>query len=56
MDISESGFQTPARRNRKASDSSSLPPLIAAGIGPKFSTQIQGHERTEAVPQEPQSF
>ena len=57
MDISESGFQTPASKKRKASDSPSLPPtsqptippssyknrtpLIATGVGPKFNTQIR---------------
>ena len=51
MNISESGFQAPARKKRKASDSPSLPPasqptmphssyknrtpLIAMGIDPK---------------------
>ena len=57
MDISESGFQTPASKKRKASGSPSLPPasqpptspsnyknrtpLIATGIDPKFYTQIR---------------
>ena len=57
MDITESGFQTPASKKRKASGSPSLPPasqpttpptsyknrtpLIATGIDPKFKTQIQ---------------
>ena len=57
MDITESGFQTPASRKRKASGSPSLPPasqpttspstyknktpLIATGIDPKFKTPIQ---------------
>ena len=57
MDIAESGFQTPASKNRKASSSPSLPPsgqpfmppssyknrtpLIATGIDPKFNTQIR---------------
>ena len=57
INISESGFQTPASKKRKASDSSSLPPasqssmppsiyikrtpLIATGIDPKFNTQLR---------------
>ena len=57
MDISESGFQTPASKIRKASDSPSLPPasqpsmspssyknrtpLIATGTDPKFNTKIR---------------
>ena len=57
MDISESGFQTPASKKRKASDSPSFPPasqpsmppsshknrtpLIATGIDPKFNTQLR---------------
>ena len=57
MDITESGFQTPASKKRKASGSPSLPPasqpatpltsyknrtpLIATGIDPKFKTPIQ---------------
>ena len=57
MDITESGFQTPASIKRKASGSPSLPPasqstsshstyenktpLIATGIDPKFKTPIQ---------------
>ena len=57
MDITESGFQTPASKKRKASRSSSLPPasqpttspstyknktpLIATGIDPKFKTPLQ---------------
>ena len=57
MDITESGFQTPASKKRKASGSPSLPPasqptmpptsyknrapLIAMGIDPKFKTPIQ---------------
>ena len=57
MDITESDFQTPASKKRKASDSPSLPPdsqstmppssyknrtpLIATGIDPKFNTQIR---------------
>ena len=57
IDISESGFQTPASKKRKALDSPSLPtgsqpsmppsscknrtPLIATGIDPKFNTQIR---------------
>ena len=57
MDITESGFQTPASKKRKASGSPSLPPasqpttppsnyknktpLIATGIGPKFNTPIK---------------
>ena len=57
MDITESGFQTPASKKRKASGSPSLPPasqptrspstyknktpLIATGIDPKFITPIQ---------------
>ena len=57
MDITESGFQTPASKKRKASESPSLPPasqpttpptsyknktpLIATGIDPKFKTPIQ---------------
>ena len=56
MDITESGFRTPASKKRKASGSPSLPPasqptmppsdyknktpLIATGIDPKFNTQI----------------
>ena len=57
MDISESSFQTPAGKKRKASGSSSLPPAsqptipasnyknmtpsIATGIDAKFNTQIR---------------
>ena len=54
MDISESGFQTPASKEKKASDSPSLPPglhaapsyknrtpLIATGVDSKFNTQIR---------------
>ena len=57
MDITESGFQTPASKKRKASGSPSLPsasqpttspstyknktPLIATGIDPKFKMPIQ---------------
>ena len=57
MDITESGFQTPASKKRKASGSPSPPPasqpttspstyknktpLIATGIDPKFKTPIQ---------------
>ena len=57
MDITESGFQTPASKKRKASGSLSLPPasqptmppssyknktpLIATGIDPKFNTPIK---------------
>ena len=57
MNITESGFQTPASKKRKASGSPSLPPashpttppknyknktpLIATGIDPKFTTQIK---------------
>ena len=57
MDITESGFHTPASKKRKASGSSSLPPasqpttlpsnyknrtpLIATGIFPKFNTPIK---------------
>ena len=53
MDITESGFQTPARKKRKASGSpASQPttpptsyknrtPLIVMGIDPKFITPIQ---------------
>ena len=57
MDITESGFQTPASKKRKALGSPSLPPasqptmspstyknkspLIATGIDPKFKTPIQ---------------
>ena len=57
MDITESGFQTPASKKRKASGSPSLrpasqpttpptsyknrTPLIATGIDPKFKTPIQ---------------
>ena len=57
LEILESGFQTPANKKRKASDSPSLPPasqptippysyksrtpLIAAGIALKFNTQIR---------------
>ena len=57
MDITESGFQTPASKKRKASDSPSLPlatqptmpptsykhrtPLIVKGIDPKYNTQIR---------------
>ena len=57
MDITESGFQTPASKKRKASGSPSLPPasqpttpptsyknrtpLIATAIDPKFKTPIQ---------------
>ena len=57
MDITESGFQAPASKKRKASGSPSLPPasqpttpptsyknrtpLIATGIDPKFKTRIQ---------------
>ena len=57
MDITESGFQTPASKKRKASESPSLPPasqpttppsnyknktpLIATGIEPKFNTSIK---------------
>ena len=57
MDITESGFQTPASKKRKASGSPSLPiasqptrppsnfinmtPLIAIGIDPKFNTPIK---------------
>ena len=57
MDITESGFQTPASKKRKASGSASLKPasqpttppsnyknktpLIAAGIDPKFNTPIK---------------
>ena len=57
MDITESGFQTPASKKRKVSDWPSLPPasqptiplssyknrtpLIATGIDPKFNTQIR---------------
>ena len=57
MDITESGFQTPASKKRKASGSPSVPsasqpttpptsyknrtPLIATGIDPKFKTPIQ---------------
>ena len=57
MDITESGFQTPASKKRKASGSPSLPfasqpttppsnyknrtPLIATGIDPKYNTAIR---------------
>ena len=57
MDMSDSGFQTPASKKRKVSGSPYLPPasqpttspssyknrttLIAMGIDPKFITQIQ---------------
>ena len=57
MDITESGFQTPASKKRKASGSPSLPPasqpttppsnyknktpLIATGIDPKFNTPVK---------------
>ena len=57
MDITESGFQTPASKKRKASGSPSLPPasqptappsnyknkapLTATGIDPKFNTPIK---------------
>ena len=57
MDITESGFQTPASKKRKASGSPSLPPasqpttppsnyknktpLIATCIDPKFNTPIK---------------
>ena len=56
MDITESGFQTPASKKRKASGSPLPPasqpttspstyknktPLIATGIDPKFKTPIQ---------------
>ena len=57
MDITESGFQTPASKKRKASGSPSLPPasqpttppshyknktsLIATGIDPKFDMPIK---------------
>ena len=57
MDISESGFETPASKKRKASVSPCLPPasqpttqlssnknrtpLIATGIDPKFNRQIR---------------
>ena len=57
MDTTESGFQTPASKKRKASGSPSLPPdsqptmtlssyknrtpLIATGIDPRFKTPIQ---------------
>ena len=57
IDITESGFQTPASKKRKASGSPSLPPtsqptmppsnyknktpLIATGIDPKFNTEIK---------------
>ena len=57
MDITESGFQAPASKKRKASASPSLPPasqpttppssyknktpLIATGIDPKFNTPIK---------------
>ena len=57
MDITESGFQTPARKKRKASGSPSLlpasqptmppsnyknkTPLIVTGIDPKFNTSIK---------------
>ena len=57
MDITDSGFQTPASKKRKASGSPSLPlasqpttppsnyknktPLIATGIDPKFNTPIK---------------
>ena len=57
MDITESGFQTPASKKRKASGSPSLPPanqpipppsnyenktpLIATSIDPKFNTSIK---------------
>ena len=57
MDITESGFQTPASKKRKASGSPSLPPasqpttppsnyknktpLIATGIDPKFNMPIK---------------
>ena len=57
MDITESGFQTPASKKRKASLSPSLPPasqptmppsnyknkipIIATGIDPKFTTPIK---------------
>ena len=57
IDITESGFQSPASKQRKASGSPSLPPasqpttpltsyknwtpLIATGIDPKFKTPIQ---------------
>ena len=57
MDITESGFQTPTSKKRKASGSPSLPPvsqpttppsnyknktpLIATGIDPKFNTPIK---------------
>ena len=57
MDITESGFQTPASKKRKASRSPSLPPasqtttppsnhknrisLIATGINPNFNTAIR---------------
>ena len=57
MNITESGFQTPASKKRKASGSPSLPPasqpttppsnyknktpLIATGIDPKFNTPIK---------------
>ena len=66
MGITESGFQTPASKKRKASDLHSLPPasqptmpptsyknrspLIVKGIDPKYNTQILS-EPSKAVPQ-----
>ena len=57
MDITESGFQTPASKKRKASGSPSLPPasqpttppsnyknktpLIATGIDPNLTRQLK---------------
>ena len=57
VDITESGFQTPASKKRKASGSPSLPPgsqpttrpssyknrtlFIAMGIDPQFNTEIR---------------
>ena len=67
MDITESGFQTPASKKRKASGSPSLPPASQPTTSPstyknktpliaKIQNAYTNNERTEAVPPKPQSF
>ena len=72
MDISESGFQTPAGKKRKALGSPSPPlasqpttspssyknmtPLIATGYWPKVYHANSNHEQSEAVPSKSQNF
>ena len=72
MDITESGFQTPASKKRKTTGSPSLPPasqpttppsnyknktpLIATGIDPKFNTPIKIMSELRQYHPNPQSF